>query len=102
MIYYNSNFFMKSYFVSETLRKYPIIPFLNHVCVKNYKIPNSNFCIPKAMHIIIPVLSLQNDSNISPDPEDFRPERFDSDQVAKRNAYALNLSHFNKKVIQFF
>ncbi|XP_033231669.1 uncharacterized protein LOC117182674 [Belonocnema kinseyi] len=73
--------------VSETLRKYPIIPFLNRVCVKDYKIPNSDFCIPKGMHVIIPVLGLQNDSNIFPDPEDFRPERFDSDQIAKRNAF---------------
>ncbi|XP_051155372.1 probable cytochrome P450 6a14 [Leptopilina boulardi] len=74
--------------VSETLRKYPILPILNRICLKDYQIPNSNFYIKKGMKIIIPVLGLHNDPNIYPNPEEFRPERFDSDQVAKRNSFA--------------
>ncbi|XP_051155354.1 probable cytochrome P450 6a14 isoform X2 [Leptopilina boulardi] len=73
--------------VSETLRKHPIVPILNRVCLKDYQIPNSSFCIRKGMKIIIPILGLQNDSNFYPNPEEFKPERFDSDQVAKRHAF---------------
>ncbi|XP_051155353.1 probable cytochrome P450 6a14 isoform X1 [Leptopilina boulardi] len=73
--------------VSETLRKHPIVPILNRVCLKDYPIPNSSFSIKKGMKIIIPILGLQNDSKIYPNPEEFRPERFDSDEVAKRHAF---------------
>ena len=72
--------------ISETLRKYPTVPSLNRVCIEDYKIPNSDFCIKKGMHIIIPILGIQNDPNIYPDPEKFRPERFNSDEIAKRHA----------------
>ncbi|XP_033209032.1 probable cytochrome P450 6a14 [Belonocnema kinseyi] len=73
--------------VSETLRKYPIVPILNRICIKDYKIPNSNFCVPKGMNIIIPILGLHKDPNIFPDPEEFSPERFDSVEMAKRHAF---------------
>lgn len=73
--------------VSETLRKYPILPILNRICLKDYKIPNSNFSIKEGMKLIIPILGLQNDHNIYPNPDEFIPERFNSDQVAKRHAF---------------
>ena len=59
--------------ISETLRKYPTVPSLNRVCIKDYKIPNFDFYIKKGMHIIIPILGIQKDPNIYPDPEEFRP-----------------------------
>ncbi|XP_051169282.1 probable cytochrome P450 6a13 [Leptopilina boulardi] len=73
--------------VSETLRKFPILPILNRVCLKDYQIPDSNLCIKKGMNIIIPILALQHDPNYFPNPEEFRPERFDSDEIAERQAF---------------
>ncbi|XP_011494403.1 PREDICTED: cytochrome P450 6a8-like [Ceratosolen solmsi marchali] len=70
---------------NETLRKHPVLPVLNRICVKDYQIPNSNYCIPKGMRIIIPVSGIHRDSKYYPDPEKFDPTRFNKENSAPRH-----------------
>ncbi|KAF5308790.1 hypothetical protein FQR65_LT06023 [Abscondita terminalis] len=66
--------------VDETLRKYPILPFIDRICTDDYKLPNSDVIIPKGTAIFISVLGLQSDPKYYPNPEVFDPERFSSNQ----------------------
>ncbi|CAG9858105.1 unnamed protein product [Phyllotreta striolata] len=62
--------------VNETLRMYPVIPFLQRVCVQDYKIPNSDCVIEKNTCLFIPMYALHMDEKYFPDPHKFDPERF--------------------------
>ncbi|XP_043496163.1 probable cytochrome P450 6a14 [Polistes fuscatus] len=73
--------------VSETLRKYPPLPFLNRETLKDTELPNSNVVIPKGTPIIIPLLGLHNDPDIYPEPEKFIPERFTDENIRARHQY---------------
>ncbi|KAK9496566.1 hypothetical protein O3M35_013155 [Rhynocoris fuscipes] len=65
--------------VKETLRKYPPVPGLMRVCNKEYTLPNG-YKIPVGQTVMIPVAAVHKDPQIYPEPEEFRPERFDPDQ----------------------
>jgi len=69
--------------VSETLRKYPPLGFLNRNTMKTYQIPNFNLVLEKDTPIYIPMLALHYDPEYFPNPEKFDPERFNEDN--KRN-----------------
>lgn len=62
--------------MTETLRIYPILPFLSRVCTKAYTVRGSNVRIDKGTAIVIPVLALHHDPNYYPEPDRFLPERF--------------------------
>lgn len=66
-------------FFSETLRKYPVAPFLNRACTKEYKVPGSNVTFEEGTFILIPVFSLHRDEKFYPNPEQFDPSRFFSE-----------------------
>ncbi|XP_046751576.1 probable cytochrome P450 6a14 isoform X1 [Diprion similis] len=74
--------------VSETLRKYPVIPMLNRVCEDDIELPGTGLRVEKGTGILIPVLGLHTDPDIFPEPEKFDPERFDEENIAKRHPYA--------------
>lgn len=61
----------------ETLRKVPGLPILNRICTKDYRVTGTEYVISKGTTVILPVLSLQMDSEYFPDPDKFIPERFD-------------------------
>lgn len=53
----------------------------------------SNFCVPgtdvvleKGINIIIPAYAIHHDPAFYPNPEEFDPDRFESDEVKKRDA----------------
>jgi len=52
-------------------------------CIKPYKIPDSDFVIPKNTRVIIPTVGLHYDPAIWPDPETFDPERFSAENKGK-------------------
>lgn len=70
------------------MRKYPPLSTLNRICTKEIVLPTTNIHLPKGTLITIPVLGVQRDPSIYPDPDKFDPERFNTDQVAKRHPYA--------------
>ncbi|XP_020281100.1 probable cytochrome P450 6a13 [Pseudomyrmex gracilis] len=75
--------------VSETLRKYPPAPVLSRICTKAINLPTTNIHIPEGTSISIPVLGIQRDPAIYPDPDKFDPERFNEEQIAARHPYAF-------------
>lgn len=64
---------------AETLRMYPILPFLNRSCVKDYQIPGTNNVIEKGVPVYISVLSIHRDEQFYNEPNKFDPERFNKD-----------------------
>ncbi|XP_015181295.1 PREDICTED: probable cytochrome P450 6a14 [Polistes dominula] len=73
--------------VSETLRKYPPLPFLNRIALKDIELPDSNVVVPKGTPVIIPLLGLHNDPEFYPEPEKFIPERFTEENIRTRHQY---------------
>nr|CAD7427783.1 unnamed protein product [Timema monikensis] len=62
--------------ISETLRKYPILPFLDRRTLRDYKIPGTNIVLEKGTPVFIPLLGLHYDPKYFPSPNEFNPERF--------------------------
>ena len=60
---------------TETLRKYPVLH-VSRMCVKDYKILESNITIEKGTSIIIPTYAIHRDEKFYPDPRKFDPSRF--------------------------
>lgn len=70
--------------VSETLRKYPTLPFLDRVANEDYKIPNSDLVLKKGTPVFIPMTGIHNDPEYYPDPKKFDPERFSIENKGAR------------------
>ncbi|XP_061717079.1 cytochrome P450 6a2-like [Cydia pomonella] len=73
--------------LSETMRIFPSIGFLQRMCVKAYTIPGTDITIDPGVNIIVPIKSLHLDPQYLQDPEEFRPERFHPDNVAYINKH---------------
>ncbi|KAB0797624.1 hypothetical protein PPYR_08617 [Photinus pyralis] len=69
--------------VCETLRKYPVLPFLDRMTMSDYKIPNSKTIIEKGTPVYIPLFALHCDPEYFPNPDLFDPERFSSENKSK-------------------
>jgi len=73
--------------VSETLRKYPLTPFIGRECSKDYKIPETGLIVEKGIPIIIPQHGLHWDPKYFPNPEKYNPERFNKENKHKITPY---------------
>ncbi|KAK5646918.1 hypothetical protein RI129_005382 [Pyrocoelia pectoralis] len=69
--------------VCETLRKYPVLPFLDRMTMADYKIPNSKVTIEKGTPVYIPLSALHSDPKYFPNPDLYDPERFSSEKKSK-------------------
>lgn len=67
--------------LNESLRKYPPVSFLNRVCTKAYPIHGTTTVIPEGTPILLPIYAFQRDADFFPHPDEFQPERFDTDQL---------------------
>nr|XP_033341784.1 cytochrome P450 6k1-like [Megalopta genalis] len=73
--------------ISETLRKYPPVAFLNRVCTKEVLLESTGVTVPLGTPLVIPVYGIQNDRKIYPDPEKFDPDRFSEENIKSRHPY---------------
>lgn len=55
------------------------------MAIKDYKVPNSSYTIPKNTLIMIPSYGIHYDSDLYPNPDQFDPNRFNSDDMKNRH-----------------
>ncbi|KAF2893764.1 hypothetical protein ILUMI_12409 [Ignelater luminosus] len=60
----------------ETLRKYPVLPFLDRICANDYKLPDTDLVVEKGTPVYIPVSGIHYDPEFYTEPEKYDPERF--------------------------
>jgi cytochrome P450 family 6 len=76
---------------TETLRMYPIAPFLERKCCSDYElaahIGNGTLTLPAGTGVYIPVLALHYDATYFSQPEKFDPERFTEENKHSRPNY---------------
>lgn len=72
-------------FITETLRKYPVLPNISRICVKEYRIPGTTHVLEKGMRVLIPALALQMDGKYYDEPEKFIPDRFNAENTKDSN-----------------
>uniref|UniRef100_H3CEE5 unspecific monooxygenase n=1 Tax=Tetraodon nigroviridis TaxID=99883 RepID=H3CEE5_TETNG len=65
--------------IKETLRLYPIGNRIERVAKSNVEV--SGVIIPKGMVVATPIHTLQRDPDVWPDPDSFKPERFNNDSI---------------------
>ena len=65
---------------TETLRIYPILPFLERNCCSDYELPaptgTGTVTLPAGTGVYVPVLGIHFDATYFQEPEKFDPERF--------------------------
>jgi cytochrome P450 family 6 len=73
---------------TETLRMYPIVPFLERKCCSDYQLPahtgNGTITLPAGNGVYISVLGLHFDATYFPQPEKFDPDRFTEENKHSR------------------
>lgn len=76
-------------FVAETLRKHPVGGNITRIATKPYKVPDTNFTIPKGMKVYVPVFAIHHDETYYPNPEEFNPDRWISggDNIPTKGAF---------------
>jgi cytochrome P450 family 6 len=76
---------------TETLRKYPSVPFLDRKCCSDYELPAPNgigtITLPAGTGVYIPTLALHYDPTYFPEPEKFDPDRFSEGMKSSRPNY---------------
>ncbi|XP_031631295.1 cytochrome P450 6A1-like [Contarinia nasturtii] len=70
--------------IYESIRKHPLAASIARMATNDYKVPNSNYTIPKGMLVFIPTYAIYRDPEIYENPDVFEPDRFAPDQVKKR------------------
>ena len=82
---------MSYLYFAETLRKYPVVPFLDRVASKDYVISSRNerhLVLEAGTSIYISVLGIHNDPEYYPNPNIFDPLRFSEENKSQRPHYA--------------
>ncbi|PSN29418.1 hypothetical protein C0J52_26728 [Blattella germanica] len=73
--------------VNETLRKYPIVPYLDRMTVNDFQLPSvdgkGTVTIKSGVGIYVPVYALHHDPEYFPNPAKFDPERFTEENKKK-------------------
>jgi cytochrome P450 len=72
---------------TETLRKYPPAIATDRVCIKNYKVPDTDKVIEAGTVLTVPIFGLHRDPEYFPEPELFDPERFNEKNKSLTKPY---------------
>jgi cytochrome P450 len=104
---------------TETLRKYPILPFLDRTCFSDYELPspsgNGTITLPAGTGVFVSLLGIQHDPQYFPQPEIFDPDRFTEENKRNRPKYTyipfgdglrmclgnITLSMLNYEIVDF-
>uniref|UniRef100_A0AAT9UTL7 Cytochrome P450 6PZ32 n=1 Tax=Maconellicoccus hirsutus TaxID=177089 RepID=A0AAT9UTL7_MACHI len=73
--------------IAEGLRKYPALGFIIRECTEDYIIPDTKIVVPKNTPVTVPVYGLHNDPQYFEKPDEFYPEHFTKEAIAKRPHY---------------
>ena len=73
------------YDFSETLRKFPPGAIMVRKVTKDYKVADSKVVLKKGSTVMASVYAIHHDPEFYPEPEEFIPERFTPEEVAKRH-----------------
>ncbi|XP_061386410.1 cytochrome P450 6a2-like, partial [Musca vetustissima] len=71
--------------ISETLRLYPALSFLQRVCMEDYHVPDSDIVFEKGTSVAIPVKAIHYDPELYENPTAFIPERFQPSELQQRH-----------------
>ncbi|XP_011866377.1 PREDICTED: cytochrome P450 6k1-like [Vollenhovia emeryi] len=72
--------------ISETLRMYPPLGYVNRMAMQTYKAPEYNLVIEKGTPVYISMLGMHYDPEYFPNPNKFDPERFTEENKRNRPA----------------
>ncbi|GAQ88956.1 cytochrome p450 [Klebsormidium nitens] len=73
--------------VQETLRLFPTGAVISRQASQDCHVAGIH--LPKGVNVLIPVYAMHHNPEVCPDPDAFRPERFDPAEVAGRHPYAF-------------
>ncbi|KAI5652185.1 cytochrome p450 domain-containing protein [Phthorimaea operculella] len=82
--------------VSETMRKWPAVQFVDRRCVKDYNLGKPNpqatedFIVRKGEGVLIPTFSIHYDPQYFPDPNKFDPERWSETNKHQINPFSYS------------
>ncbi|KAM7354431.1 cytochrome P450 6a16 [Cochliomyia hominivorax] len=71
--------------ITETLRLYPALAFLQRICMEDYPVPDTDVIIEKGTWVYVPVRAIHYDPDIYENPLEFQPERFHPSEVQSRH-----------------
>lgn len=74
----------KQIYLTETLRKYPSVASVEHICRKDFQMPDSKHILSEGKSFIIPLLAIQRDEKHFEDPLSFKPQRFIQDSKSSK------------------
>lgn len=79
--------------INETLRKYPVADPLIRKTTIPYQVPNSNIYLEKDTIVLIPAMGFHYDPEIFPNPDNFDPDRFSKENIAKGHLAWMPFGH---------
>ncbi|XP_011706859.1 PREDICTED: cytochrome P450 9e2-like [Wasmannia auropunctata] len=91
--------------ISETLRKYPPMPFIDRRCAKRYELPPSqpgckSIIVEPADPLVLCIYAIHRDPKYFPNPDKFDPERFSEENKDNILPYTyLPFGHGPRKCI---
>lgn len=71
------------YCIHESFRKYPPVRVIPRNVTKRYQIPKTEITLEKGTYVIVPIFEIHRDPEYFPHPEEFKPERFEPEEVTK-------------------
>nr|WCC58090.1 cytochrome P450 [Pharsalia antennata] len=73
--------------IDEGQRLYPPLVVLTRVCVKDYKLRDTDLVLERGTRVVIPLYSIHRDPEYYPEPDKFDPDRFSSENKKSRHPF---------------
>ena len=75
--------------IHETLRRHPVVSFIERPCTKDYKLPNTDLVIKKGDVVRASNMGICFDPDIFPNPEEWNPDNFSKENRMNRSPYSF-------------